>query len=148
MPLPLPTSRRSRGLTLVVGLMTGMQGDEGLAEVQMTGEGLIGKGRLGHPDEVAATMARRHQGEEGQTRMGGKQLTQGALAQFPARIPCKGPAVSMATSRSLSTTSCQGIPHEGEHSPQLLAPHIIGINKQHTHSHPIHIFTPDAKLLF
>ena len=145
---PLAHQQAQQGLTLVVGLMTGMQGDEGLAEVQMTGEGLIGKGRLGHPDEVAATMARRHQGEEGQTRMGGKQLTQGALAQFPGQNPLQGPGSLDGHIEIALHHLLPGDPHEGEHSPQLLAPHIIGINKQHTHSHPIHIFTPDAKLLF
>ena len=52
-PLPFAHQQAQQRLALVVELVTGMEGDERLAEVQVTGQGLIGERRFGHPDEVA-----------------------------------------------------------------------------------------------
>ena len=57
-----------------MGLLTGMQGYKGLTEVQMTGEGFIGKGRERDPDKVAVGQIGLNQREEGSTGEGCQQL--------------------------------------------------------------------------
>lgn len=109
-PLPFTHQQAQQGLTLVMGLLTRMQGDERLTEVQMTGEGFIGKGRERDPDKVAVGQIGLNQREEGGTGKAASSSDKGRSVNSPTSTPCSGPEDSMATSRSLCATSCHGIP--------------------------------------
>ena len=86
-PLALAHQQPQQRLSLVVGLLTRMEGDEGLAKVQMAGQGFVGEGRLGHSDEVAVGEVGIHQRQERHPGESGQQLAQRAAVEGTGQHP-------------------------------------------------------------
>ncbi|MOA05113.1 hypothetical protein D3C78_1246950 [compost metagenome] len=138
-PLALAHQQSQQGLPLVVLLLARVQGDEGLAEMQLASQGLVSEGLVRAADEVAVGVIGLYQGEKRDAGEGGQQFSERTFHQLTGQDPLQRTGRFDGHIEFGFYHLLPGDPHEREHSTQLLTSPFIGIDKQYPHRHHIHL---------